>query len=322
MDLRLRELSAQEYAREVLPLTLPLWGNGRTFDAYAAQTAEIAASAYGRRAFKTLALTAGGTNVLASFKRYERAARIGEGELRAIGIGAVFTPAEQRGRGYASAMLALALDAARKSGFDFAYLFSDIHPQFYRELGFSELPSRSISLRADALDSERVTTEPLQERDWSGVRRCFEDMESARPFGLVRSPVVWNWIRMRLAHGSEHALGQPVSLIVRTSNRIAAYLIGRREPKHDVFVLDEAAYCDPETSELLPALLRCAAGDLRRIAGWLPPQPLRSLLPRGSVRRRRDAIWMIAPLSAGGAAFVKAAQSTGIADGVWTLDHI
>jgi predicted N-acetyltransferase YhbS len=322
MELRLRELSAQEYAREVLPLTEPLWANGRTFETYVSQTAEIAASPYGRRAFRTLALTAGGTHILASLKRYERAARTADRELHAMGIGAVFTPQEQRGRGYASAMLALALDAARKSGFDFAYLFSDIHPQFYKELGFAEMPSRSISLRADTLGAQRITVERMQDRDWSGVRRCFDEMEASRPFGLLRSPSVWNWIRTRLVHGSEHTQGQPVNLVVRRSKRIAAYLIGQREPKHDALVLDEAAFADEESAQLLPTLLRSAAGDLRRIVGWLPPKPLRTLLPRGSVRRRSDAIWMIAPLSPAGVAFVKAAQSTGIADGVWTLDHI
>lgn len=322
MELRLRETCAEEYAREVLPLTAPLWANGRSFEAYVAQTAEIAASPYGRRAFRTLALSAGGSQILASFKRYERAARAGGRELRALGIGAVFTPPELRGRGYASAMLALALDAARKDGFDFAYLFSDIHPLFYKELGFIELPSRSLSIRADALSSERIAVDALQERDWSGVRRCFEEMEAARAFALVRKPMVWDWIRIRLQHGSEHAQGQPIRFVLRRAKRVIAYVIGQRETKHDAFILDEAAYTGEEAARMMPALLRNAAGDLRRIAGWLPPQPLRTLLARGSVRRRSDAISMIAPLSAAGAGFVKAAQSTGIADGIWTLDHI
>lgn len=322
MDLRLREVSSPEYAREVLPLTEPLWAHGRTFETYAAQTAEIAASPYGRRAYRTFALTGGDSRILASFKRYERAARVCDRELRAIGIGAVFTPPEERGRGYASAMLALALDNARSSGFDFAYLFSDIHPQFYKELGFADLASRSISMRADTLSSERLSVEPVQERDWSGIRRCFDEMEASRGFAMLRSPLVWNWIRMGLQHACGRAQGQPVHLVMRRSKRIAGYVIGRREPKHDAFVLDEAAYADEDAAQLLPALLRSAAGDLRRIAGWLPPQPLRALLPRGSVRRRNDAIWMIAPLSAGGAAFLKAAQSSGASDGIWTLDHV
>lgn len=322
MNLRLAEIAAAQYSRQVLPLTEPLWANGRSFEAYVAQTEEIAHSAYGRRAYRTLALTDGSAQVLASFKRYEREARFGKQLLRAVGIGAVFTPEEQRGKGYASAMLGLALDEARAAGCDFAYLFSDIHPQFYKELGFAELPSRSISLRADALSGDRVDAEALSERDWAGVRHCFDAMEAQRPFALLRTPMVWNWIRMRLRHGSEHPKGQPVHLIVRRAKSVAAYVIGQREPKHDAFVVDEVAYANESHAQLVPALLRSGAGDLRRVVGWLPPAPVRALLPRGSVRRRTDAVWMIAPLSAGGTAFLEAAKTSANADGVWTLDHI
>jgi GNAT superfamily N-acetyltransferase len=322
MNLRLAEIAAAQYSRQVLPLTEPLWANGRSFEAYVAQTEEIAHSAYGRRAYRTLALTDGNSGILASFKRYEREARLGKQLLRAIGIGAVFTPEEQRGKGYASAMLGLALDEARAAGFDFAYLFSDIHPQFYKELGFAELPSRSISLRADALSGERADAEPLTERDWPGVRHCFDAMEAHRTFALLRAPMVWNWIRLRLRHGSEHPKGQPVHLAARRAKSVVAYVIGQREPKHDAFIVDEVAYASESHAQLVPALLRSGAGDLRRVVGWLPPAPVRALLPRGSVRRRSDAVWMIAPLSAGGTAFLEAAKASGSADGVWSLDHI
>jgi hypothetical protein len=69
-------------------------------------------------------------------------------------------------------------------------------------------------------------------------------------------------------------------------------------------------------------LLRSAAGDLRRIVGWLPPAPARGVLPRGSVRRRTSAIFMGAPLTRGGMRFIERAQSTAGADAVWSLDHI
>lgn len=319
--LHLTELSAQTYAQQVLPLTEPLWANGRDFESYAAQTTQLAQTTYGRRSYRTLALSEG-ENILATFKRYEREARVSNERLHAIGIGAVFTPEHYRGQGFASAMLGMALDEARASGTDFAFLFSDIHPQFYKELGFTELSSRSISTRADSLNAERIDARPIDERDWSGIRACFEAMEAQRECALTRSPSVWNWMRARIAHASELAHAQPVNLAVRKGRSIAAYVIGRREPRHDAYVVDEVAFHDQQARELVPALLRCAAGDLRRIAGWLPPAPVRALLPRGSVRRRSDAILMIAPLSAGGKRFWECAARTGAADGVWSMDHI
>jgi GNAT superfamily N-acetyltransferase len=322
MTLALQELSIESYSERVLPLTEPLWARGRTLKEYVAHTAQLAQTAYGRKHYRTFALADGGAAPLASFKRYERQARSGLEQLRAIGIGAVFTPEEHRGHGYASAMLGLALDEARREGFDFAYLFSDIHPQFYKDLGFIELPSRSISLRADALQDGRVAMDAVSERDFTAIRKCFDAMESRRDWGLTRSPIVWDWIRAQLQISAQREKGQPVHLVMRKGRTIVGYVFGRRESLHDAYVLDEFGFANEEAREAIPGLLRAAAGDLRRIVGWLPPIGARGILPRGSVRRRNDAIWMIAPLTAGGARFLERAKRSRFADGMWSLDHV
>jgi hypothetical protein len=115
---------------------------------------------------------------------------------------------------------------------------------------------------------------------------------------------------------------QQVNLAARKGRSITAYVIGRREPRHDAYVVDELAYSDTVSRALVPALLRVGAGDLRRIAGWLPPAPARNVLPRGSVRKRSDAVWMIAPITTGGNVFLRCASQSGSADAVWSLDHI
>ncbi len=315
-------LSTQEYAARVLPLTAQLWASGRKYETYVADVVEIAESAYGRRFYRTVALMHD-DRIVASCKRYERNIRLGNRSLHGVGIGAVFTPPEHRGSGYASAMLAMLLDEARQSADDIAYLYSDIHPAFYKALGFIELPSRQISLRADSLATERITAEPLTETDWPGVRRCFEYVESRRGWGFERSVLVWNWIRIRLRQGSEHTTGgQAVNLVLRRGRSIAAYVLGQREPRHDAFVIDEYGFIDDAGAELLLALLRCAAGDLQRITGWLPPQVARERLPRGSVRKRKGAIFMAAPLSANGKRYVGQAAQTSPGDTAWPTDHI
>lgn len=319
--MRLREISAENYATDVLPLTAELWAGRRTFESYVSQTLEIARSGYGRRAFRTIGLY-DGTTLLASFKRYERSIHFGAARLRAVGIGAVFTPHDFRGRGYASAMLAMMLDAERANGSDVALLFSDIRPHFYEELGFFALPSRAFTLRADVLPGERIAASRMEDADWSGVRRCYDAIDRTRPWGFVRTPLVWEWVRTRVRQGSEHATGHETNLIVRRGRSVLAYVLGVRAPEHDAYIVDEFGFLNAESAPLVLPLLRSAAGDLRRIAGWLPPDGAREVLARASVRKRSDALFMAAPLTSLGRKWFTLASKTSPSDGVWSTDHI
>jgi GNAT superfamily N-acetyltransferase len=318
---RLREIPAETYAREVLPLTAGLWAGRRTFDEYVAQTLEIARSAYGRRHYRTIGLYDGSTRV-ASFKEYERTLHHGSHRLRAIGFGAVFTVPEHRDRGYASVMLASALDRARAQGYELAYLFSDLRPQFYAALGFHALASRQFSVSALALPAMRLRPVRLGEEAWNGVRRLFELGERRRNAGFVRNSATWEWIRMRVRHASEHLTGQEANLIVRRQRGIAAYVFGVRAPAIDAYVVDEYGFADAGAAEVVPALLRAAAGDLRRVTGWLPPDVAREALPRIAVRRRKGAILMMAPLRPAGERLLQAAAAARSGDFCWASDHV
>jgi predicted N-acetyltransferase YhbS len=319
--MKLAPIDAGTYARDVLPLTAELWAGRRDYETYVAQTHEIAACGYGQRHYRTLGLYDEGA-LVASFKRYERTIHFGAMRLQAVGIGAVFTPNEFRGRGYASAMLAMLLDQSRAQGCDVAYLFSDIRPQFYTDLGFTPLASRSLSLRADGLAGSRIEVQRLEDSDWTGIRRCFELGERLRPWGFVRTPLVWDWVRLRFRHDSEHPIGVQTNLVVRRGRGIAAYVLGARAPEHDAYLLDEYGFADAEAALLVGPLLRAAAGDLGRIAGWLPPDPAREALTRASVRKRSQAIFMATPLSRNGTAWLAVAAARARGDGVWSTDHI
>lgn len=319
--MRLRDISAEAYARNVLPLTASLWAGRRSAEQYVAQTLELARSAYGRRHHRTVGLYDGPT-LVASFKRYERRMHHASRRLHAIGFGAVFTPLDYRGRGYASYMLASALDGARKDAYDVAYLFSDIHPQFYAALGFRAFPSREFFLRADALPSSRLQLARLASEDWAGVRRCFEHGETRRPAGFVRSPSLWQWIELRMRYGSEHRIGHETNQVVHGGRRIRAYVSGVRIAERDTYRVDEFGFADERAIAIVPALLRAAAGDLRRIAGWLPPDGARHALPKGITRKRNAALLMMAPLSRDGERLIEAAYERSTTDFCWATDHI
>lgn len=321
MSVALREISPETHAQLVLPVSAAMWRGRRDEATYVGQTLEIARSSYGKKYYRLFGFFDGST-LAASFKRYTRTLHFGGEKLRAHGIGAVFTPPDLRGRGYASAMLAAALDAWRSDGVDIGYLFSDIRPAFYEEIGFATLPSRSISLRADTLAAERIVVERLRPDDWASIARAHSVADRKRPWGFERSPLVWSWIRLRLAHGSEHTTGADGSLVVRRGREIAAYALGVRAPEHDAFVLDEYGYATERDATLVAPLLRAAAGDLDRITGWLPPDGWRALLPRGAVRKRKDAIFMAAPLTPLAKRWLDLARRESSADGVWAIDHV
>jgi len=311
------------YESEVLPASFSLWAYGRSFDRYAGDFRAFVASPYGKRRFATVGLRDGG-RVAASCKAYAREIRWNEAILRATGIGAVFTPKALRGRGFASAMIGALLDRERDAGRDVAFLYSDIHPAFYERLGFHALPSRTIFLRATSLDGSHAGGVPLEAAQWPAIRRCFEALDAKRLWSFRRTPLVWDWVR-RQWNRPLHDAAQAVHLVVRRGRSVAAYVVGRRLPREDTFVLDEFA-CDGEAGQgALPALVRAAAGDLRRVAGWLPPPVARDVLPRGSVRARKEAILMVVPLSRLGRAWwadVRGATLECGADASWNADHI
>jgi len=313
--MRLREIPPETYARDVLPLTASLWSGSRPFEAYVSQTLAFARSRYGRRHFRTIGLY-DGPRLLASFKRYERMVRDGSQLLRAIGFGAVFTAEELRGRGYASVMLALALDHARAAGTGLAFLFSDIHPQFYAALGFQALPSRAFSLSADVLPKTRLSLGRLSDAGWSDVRRVFDTCEKRRAVAFPRDATVWRWIAERTRRSGS------ANFVVRRRGRIVAYVLGDREPERDAFVLDEFGFTDDAAAEEIPALLRAATGDLRRVTGWLPPEHARELLPKPAVRKRTRAILMMAPLTPGTKKLIETLASEKRGDFCWPIDHV
>lgn len=319
----LETLDVDEYASGVLPHSAELWAGERTLERYSADLRDLAASGYGRRRFRMLGVRVEGA-IVTSCKRYERELRCGDRTMQAIGIGAVFTRSDYRGRGLATAMLASLLDNERKQGTDFAFLFSNIRPQFYEEIGFSTLPSRLITVRADRLPFQRIDPAPIGDADWPAVARCFALLDAVRPFSLKRTPLVWELVHAR--HRVNPADGTLVNLAVHggRGGAVLAYCLGRRIVKADTYVLDEFAFA-PGHVNLVGPLLRAAAGDLRKITGWLPPQPARDALPRGTVRARRDAILMIAPLSrAARASWRLQANKIRAAayDVLWSTDHI
>jgi hypothetical protein len=167
----------------------------------------------------------------------------------------------------------------------------------------------------------RLQLTHVRDDDWRSIRRVYERGDQTRRAGFARSTTVWTWIATKVRHRSEHPTGQPANLIVRRGGRIIAYVFGVRAPRLDAYLLDEFGFADSASAAAIPALLRAAAGDLQRVTGWLPPAGAREVMPKLTVRRRNDAIFMMAPLSAAGRELLRDATAT-TGDFCWATDHI
>ncbi len=125
------------------------------------------------------------------------------------GIGAVFTPENERGKGHAIDMLESVIDLAEDESFDALLLFSDIDPLFYERLGFELLPDNEFHIWTNTPQFEEwVRSGPEFVQDLPGrypelspaTEALADDMVShyrrylpTRPYGLVRNEHYWRY---------------------------------------------------------------------------------------------------------------------------------
>ena len=132
---------------QILDETYPTWHEGLTRQAYGQWNIAQTRTPWAKRSLERVALVDDVGALLSSAKRYRFAARLDGRDVQVLGIGAVFTPPGQRGRGHASALIQQLIDKARADGEAIAMLFSEIGTAFYERLGFTPVPLDEVRLR-------------------------------------------------------------------------------------------------------------------------------------------------------------------------------
>ena len=112
---------------------------GSRRQAYGQYNAAQLRTPWGRTHLARVAMVEDG-RLLASAKRYRFSVRLDGREVLAVGIGAVFTPQAERGRGHAARLIEQLCDEARADGCALAMLFSEIGSAYYERLGFRVVP--------------------------------------------------------------------------------------------------------------------------------------------------------------------------------------
>jgi GNAT superfamily N-acetyltransferase len=137
---------------EILDHTCPIWHEGLTRAAYGQWNGAQLRTPWGREHLHRFALVDDSGNWLATAKRYRYPVRLDGRDGWMCGIGAVFTPPQRRGHGYAHRLIDRLLDQERRDGALVAALFSEIGAEFYQRAGFEPVPLDEVTLRVQRKD--------------------------------------------------------------------------------------------------------------------------------------------------------------------------
>ncbi len=291
--------AAGDLLAQILDSSYPRWGEGLTRRAYEQYNAAQLATTWGHAHLDRVALVENG-KVLSSAKRYSLEILLDGRRCRTLGLGAVFTPPQLRGRRYASLLIERILAAAAAEGYDTALLFSEIGPDYYLRLGFTVVPHETSCVTLSRKPgAPAIMMRSGDRRDIPMMAAMHAEMAPRYRFAAVRQP---DWIeyaiskRRLLAGLAPEGLGV-LFYVVEEGGRAVAYLVmttGRRG-----WTIEECGDRDPLGSRvgaLLQVLLaREPASGLPPIYGWFPGDWLPPQLSIES-RTAADQIMMMRPL--------------------------
>ena len=287
----------------IFDLTYPIWNEGLTREAYALWNTTQLRTPWGRDHLVRLALVDEGGGLLATAKRYRYDVRISGREGWMCGIGAVFTPPDRRGQGYASALIEELLADAKADGALIACLFSEIGAPFYERHGFSVVPLDEVAVKVrSAAGAPAMLVRAGTEADLPALSDMHHVRSAAVPFALRRdaSAIAFAVAKKRLFAGLSAAGARHVEFFVAEEGASAVAYVVLSSNQHG-WTLEEAGDRDPAGARLGAILQVLIAREPSHAAPlirtWWPrafPVP-----PQLEMTHRTDAhdIMMLRPLS-------------------------
>ena len=264
-----------DYLQQILDDTYALWNDGLDRPRYAQFWAAQLGTPWGRSHLDRVALVEEG-RVISSAKRYDLSARIDGRIRRVLGIGAVFTPPEKRGRGAAARLFDAILETAEAEGYEYAMLFSEIDPAFYERLDFVPIPvieaRLAVTLKPGA---PAMLVRAGDDRDIPFMAEMTARRSEHARFALARSE---DWIRYgiakrRLLSGlGPPELRQVEFLVAEEGHQAVAYIVSN--VSQGEWFIEDAGDRDPAGARLgamLQVMLaRTPHLPAPRIGAWLP----------------------------------------------------
>jgi GNAT superfamily N-acetyltransferase len=287
----------------ILDDTYPVWNEGLSRAAYGQWNAAQRRTAWGKDHLHRFALVGASGELLASAKRYRFDVRWDGRDLRMSGIGALFTPAELRGRGYAGRMVELLLDQERQDGAHVASLFSEIGEAFYRRLGFTLVPLEEVDVEViHKHGAPAMLVRAGDERDLPVIADMHATRSAPARFSLRRDPaqILYAISKKRMQAGlGPSGLRQTEFFVAEEGASAVAYVV--LTVSRGGWTLEEAGDRDPAAARLggmLQVLLaRDPSEHLPLIRAWWPPAF--AVPPQVRLTKRLPArdLFMVRPLT-------------------------
>lgn len=290
---------------EILNASYPIWNEGLTLDDYRRWNDLQTRTAWGKEHIWRVALVEGG-EYLASAKWYDLECRREGKPMRVLGIGAVFTPQSQRGRGRAKELLAKMMEQAAREGYHAALLFSEIGAPYYEQMGFSVIPRETLTL--DVLFPRQGPPATLVRAGDDADLKYLAEFHDTQAFTITRTPdlIKHNVVKRRVRAASGPIGRRTVEFFVsEEGHRPVAYVLLSRGPSGnlghgpEVLWLEACGDRDPSGARVGAILQVLRARTLSEawpvFSSWLPegwlPQQLKVV-----DRRPAEDIMMIRPL--------------------------
>jgi predicted N-acetyltransferase YhbS len=264
------------YLDQILRETFPLWGEGLSYENYEKLWTAQLRTPWGAAQLDRVALVEGNT-VVSSAKRYGLSARIDGRIRRVLGIGAVFTSPERRGRGAARRLLEQIFEAAVTDGYEFAMLFSEIDPAFYEALEFVPIPlyESRIRVKRGSRGAPAVPMRAGDDRDLPFIADVSARQSAQARFALDRGE---DWIRFGLTRRRLRSALAPAGrshlefMVTEEAHQAVAYVVATVADGY--WFIEDAGDRDPSGARvgaMLQAMLaRTPHLEQPDIRGWLP----------------------------------------------------
>jgi predicted N-acetyltransferase YhbS len=283
----------------ILDTTFPVWHDGLTRRAYGQLNDAQMRTAWGAAHLHRVALVDASGTVLSSAKRYRLTASLRGRAVRVCGIGAVFTPPDVRGRGYASELVSRLVDAARDEGADLAMLFSEIGPAFYERLSFQPVALDEVTLAVKRkAGAPAMLVRAGSEGDLPALASMHNTRAAASSFSLQRdsSYIQFSLAKKRLRAGLAPTGVRQVEFYVAEEGASAVAYVILSVNDHG-WTLDEAGDRDPAGARLGAMLqvltAREPSAGAPAIRAWWPRAfPVPPQIAIVSTRQPRDRLMM------------------------------